>query len=151
MRGWRGRQAGGSMSEIGDEPRFFLSYSLTKALSQESVKVFVAAVNDVVSELKGRVVDPMVSETSQSISEEVVENLQQCDLLIAETSNAAPNVYYEVGFAEALGKPTILFLDDARNDLESPKIDDEMRKIRNRVFGSAHPSDLGDKRYISYK
>lgn len=139
------------MSDEPANPRFFLSYSKTKALSVASVERFVSAVNEVVEKhFGGMVIDPMVSQICRSIRGDVIESLSQCDLVIAETTNAAPNVYYEIGFAEALHKPVILFLDAERGTDDSLATNAEMRRIRSRVFGSEHPSDLGDMRYIPY-
>lgn len=133
------------------KPAFFLSYSTTKAIRPESVKHFVDVVEEVVrTHFNGSIIDPMTSQKSVSIRGDVIESLKECDFVIAETTSAAPNVYYEIGFADALGKPAILFLDADRDKNDSPQSNDGMREIRKRVFGSSHPSDLGDIRYIPY-
>jgi hypothetical protein len=38
----------------------------------------------------------------------VRERIQSCDLLIADTSESNPNVFYELGYADGLGKPVVL-------------------------------------------
>ncbi|HBY60755.1 MAG TPA: hypothetical protein DEH78_13100, partial [Solibacterales bacterium] len=42
------------------------------------------------------------------IFQDMQREIQQADVLIAEVTPANPNVFYELGYAHALGKPTIL-------------------------------------------
>jgi hypothetical protein len=42
------------------------------------------------------------------IFQDIQREIQQAEVVIAEVTPANPNVYYEVGYAHALGKPTIL-------------------------------------------
>ncbi|MGN5480517.1 nucleoside 2-deoxyribosyltransferase [Cupriavidus basilensis] len=42
------------------------------------------------------------------IIQDIVQQLRESAVVIAEITPANPNVYYEVGYAHALGKPTIL-------------------------------------------
>jgi hypothetical protein len=51
-----------------------------------------------------------IDETSGSgvIFQEVQREIGQSDVVIAEITPADPNVFYELGYAQALGKPTIL-------------------------------------------
>ena len=60
----------------------------------------------------------------------ILESIRKADLIIADVSRENPNVLYELGFAHALRKPTILLVD-----------------IKS---GSRLPSDLDGLEYITY-
>jgi hypothetical protein len=62
-----------------------------------------------------------------SIMQEVWAALNACRLVIAETTEINPNVYYELGIAHTLGKPTILISQET--DVEDIPFD-----IRHRRF-----------------
>lgn len=61
----------------------------------------------------------------------ILERIRHADLIVADVSRQNPNVMYELGFAHALRKPTIL--------LASTKSDD-----------SKLPADLAGLRYLPY-
>jgi len=61
----------------------------------------------------------------------ILDRIRQADLIVADVSGQNPNVMYELGFAHALRKPTIL--------LASTKSDD-----------SKLPADLAGFRYLPY-
>ncbi len=44
-----------------------------------------------------------------AITDLVLSHIRQTDVLVADLSGERPNVYYEIGFAHALGKRPILF------------------------------------------
>jgi nucleoside 2-deoxyribosyltransferase len=60
----------------------------------------------------------------------VLDSIREADLIVADVSRQNPNVFYEMGFAHALRKPTILLFD-----------------IKS---GSKLPSDLDGLQYITY-
>ena len=60
----------------------------------------------------------------------ILDGIRRADLIIADVSRQNPNVLYEVGFAHALRKPTILLF--------------------NVKSGSRLPSDLAGLQYILY-
>jgi nucleoside 2-deoxyribosyltransferase len=47
-----------------------------------------------------------------SIREAIRQAIRQADLMIADLSDARPNVLWEIGFAQALGKPVLLLAND---------------------------------------
>jgi 8-oxo-dGTP pyrophosphatase MutT (NUDIX family) len=49
----------------------------------------------------------------------ILEGIRRADLIVADIGRQNPNVLYEVGFAHALRKPTIL-LADLRSDVSVP-------------------------------
>jgi nucleoside 2-deoxyribosyltransferase len=51
------------------------------------------------------------------IFRDIQRELEQAEIIIAEITPANPNVFYELGYAHALGKPTILL---ARRGAELP-------------------------------
>jgi CheY-like chemotaxis protein len=54
---------------------------------------------------------------NDSIIEKIKESIMTSDYLIADLTNSNPNVFYEVGFAHALGKNVILIA-NSTNDLK---------------------------------
>lgn len=61
----------------------------------------------------------------KSIREEIVSRIKQADIIVAEISTLSPNVMYEVGWAHALNKPTIIFADENTKipfDIEDYKV-----------------------------
>lgn len=55
--------------------------------------------------------------TSGQIMEDVTQSIQSATLIIADVTPNNPNVFYELGFAHAIGKPTILLSDKKRDRL----------------------------------
>jgi hypothetical protein len=55
--------------------------------------------------------------TNGQIVADIVENIKEASVVIADVTPDNPNVYYEVGFAHALAKPTILLCDKRRERL----------------------------------
>jgi nucleoside 2-deoxyribosyltransferase len=51
------------------------------------------------------------------VMSQVFEQIARADIVLGEMSGRNPNVFYEIGFAHALGKPTIL-LAKSKEDLE---------------------------------
>ncbi len=64
------------------------------------------------------------------VGETILDALQRADLIIADVSRHSPNVMYELGFAHALRKPTIM--------------------ITSRQAAARLPADLAGYLYVSY-
>ena len=47
-------------------------------------------------------------EHNENILEVIQDRIRQCDVVVADMSGRNPNVFYEIGYARALGRPTIL-------------------------------------------
>ena len=46
--------------------------------------------------------------TEEQIAQNIIETIKQADVVIADITNENPNVYYEIGVAQAFGKPLII-------------------------------------------
>ena len=61
----------------------------------------------------------------QNILKDIISKIQRSDLIIADLSNKNPNVFYELGIAHTMGKPTIMLsqsVNDVPFDLKSYRI-----------------------------
>ena len=55
--------------------------------------------------------------TTGLIINEITQSIQEASVIVADITPANPNVYYEVGYAHALNKPTILLSDKSQERL----------------------------------
>lgn len=55
--------------------------------------------------------------TSTPILQDIIESIQDSTVIIAEITPDNPNVFYEIGYSHAIGKPTILLCDRKREKL----------------------------------
>lgn len=55
--------------------------------------------------------------TAGSIIDDITRSIRECAVVIADVTPNNPNVFYEVGFAHGIGKPTILLSDRKREKL----------------------------------
>ena len=70
--------------------------------------VYVLGIREVIEKL-GMVVDRADDiEHNANILTVVQESIRNADVVIGETTSKNPNCFYEIGYAHALGKPTIL-------------------------------------------
>ncbi|HEV2538283.1 MAG TPA: hypothetical protein VGU03_01120 [Frateuria sp.] len=99
-------------------------------ISDNRAKAFVVMqFGDVYDSIYKEVISPLLSEFGYEavradeihqiglVIEDINSSLRQCAVVIADITPDNPNVYYEVGYAHALGKPTILMCDRARGRL----------------------------------
>lgn len=56
------------------------------------------------------------NEVSKDLIVKIKESIDKCDLVIADLTNANPNVYYEIGLAEAQGKNCIFIYDTRKQE-----------------------------------
>ncbi len=52
---------------------------------------------------------------TESILDRVYNQISKADIIVADMTNRNPNVFYEVGYAHALGKRTILLTQNAED------------------------------------
>ncbi len=65
-----------------------------------------------VRELGVQVLDASEAKASESRVSTVAAWIADADFVVADVSRQNPDVFYELGFAQALGKPTILLVED---------------------------------------
>jgi nucleoside 2-deoxyribosyltransferase len=68
----------------------------------------------------------------------ISDAIHAADLIVVDLSHANPNVMYELGFAHALRKPTVLL---ASRDSGS-KIPSDLAGLSTLLYDPANPSDL---------
>ena len=49
-----------------------------------------------------------MSEPPQTITESIIKGITECQCILADLTHARPSVYFEVGFAQGLGIPSVL-------------------------------------------
>ncbi len=115
---WTGGQVGLLCADY--SPIQFKEFALTRRRAQVfAVMQFSSPYNEIYSEviksvckdLEVRVLRADESYTTGLVIADVTRQIRESHVVIAEISPANPNVYYEVGYAHALGKPTILLAD----------------------------------------
>lgn len=55
--------------------------------------------------------------TTNPILQDIVQSIKECSVIIADITPNNPNVFYEIGYAHAINKPTILLCDRKRDKL----------------------------------
>lgn len=70
--------------------------------------VFILGIRDVAERLSVIVERADDIEHNENILETIQAGIRQCDAVVADASTANPNVFYEIGYAHGIDKPTIL-------------------------------------------
>ena len=81
---------------------------------------------------------------SKSILSQIYNGIKKADFIIADMTDNNPNVYYEIGYAHALGKEVILisqknenipfdFSDMNRIEYDEHNLSDLMAKLKDRI------------------
>ena len=71
----------------------------------------------------------------------ILDGIRRADLIIADVSRQNPNVFYEVGFAHALRKPTILLF-NMKSDYNLPS---DLAGLQYIVYDLANLRGLADR------
>lgn len=101
--------------ELPDE--FPQSVFVAMPFSEDLEDVYIYGIRNCVQNIGFSCVRVDEVEHSGPIVEEMVDQIKRCRIIIAEVSDHNPNVFYEVGWAHALGRNTILL---AREGTELP-------------------------------
>jgi hypothetical protein len=99
-------------------------------VSEQEPKAFVIMqFSDEYNQLYEEVIRPVTEEfgvvcvradeyhTTNPIIEDIINSITEASVVIADITPDNPNVFYEVGYSHALGKPTILLCDKKRTKL----------------------------------
>ena len=71
----------------------------------------------------------------------ILDGIRRADLIIADVSRENPNVLYEIGFAHALRKPTILLFDTKSNE----RLPSDLAGLEFITYDAANPGALADR------
>jgi nucleoside 2-deoxyribosyltransferase len=77
--------------------------------------VYHLGIRDTVKNLGGACERSDEIQYTGGVLEKIYDSIRSADAVIAEVSTPNPNVYYEIGFAHALGKPVVLLTRDVAN------------------------------------
>ena len=91
--------------------RIFVAMPFTRALND----VYLLGVREVAERLGCVVERADEVEHNGYIVSVIQELVRASDILIADTTARNPNVFYEVGYAHALGKPTVLICQEGED------------------------------------
>lgn len=120
------RRADDHQSKETRAPQIFVAMPF----SREFNDVYLLGVRDV-AERVGYVVERADEiEHNGYIVGVITERLRECDVLVADTTTRNPNVLYEVGYAHALGLPTVLIC------REGEEIPFDIKSVNHIVYGS---------------
>ncbi|MES9943793.1 MAG: hypothetical protein ABW080_02410 [Candidatus Thiodiazotropha sp.] len=89
-----------------------------------------------VRELGVQVLDASDAAGSPSMVASISDWLAEADIVVVDVTRRNPNTYYEIGYAHALGKTTILLVDSARSE-SLPEA------LSGNLFLTYDPSNLG--------
>jgi nucleoside 2-deoxyribosyltransferase len=76
--------------------------------SREFDDVYILGIREVAERMDFVVERADSIEHNEEIIDIVREKIRHCDVIVADTTGKNPNVFYEIGYAHALEKPTIL-------------------------------------------
>jgi len=96
-----------------ETPRAFVVMQFTESFNT----LYEEVIKPVCSEFGYQAVRGDDSFKSGSIINEIAQSIQDASVVIADITPNNPNVYYEVGYAHALNKPTILLSDKMQDRL----------------------------------
>jgi len=76
--------------------------------SERTLKVWESGIRAACRALGWQCLRADMINTPGFVVPQVYDSINSADLVIGEMSDRNPNVFYEIGFAHALGKPTVL-------------------------------------------
>ena len=85
--------------------------------TEEYNSLFTEVIRPTCEEYDYKVVRADEFYTSGLIIDDITRSIRECAVVIADVTPNNPNVFYEVGFAHGIGKPTILLSDRKRDKL----------------------------------
>jgi Restriction endonuclease/Nucleoside 2-deoxyribosyltransferase len=91
--------------------RFFVVMPFAPELDD----VYHLGIRDTVKNLGGACERADEIQYTGGVLEKIYDSIRSADAVIAEVSMPNPNVFYEIGFAHALGKPVVLLTRDVTN------------------------------------
>lgn len=108
--------------------------------SPELDDVYYLGIREIVAKLGGVCERADEMEYVGGVVEKIYDSIKTADIVIGEITIPNPNVYYEIGFAHALGKPVILLTKNVENtpfDLRGYRhvIYSSITELRNRLEG----------------
>jgi nucleoside 2-deoxyribosyltransferase len=81
----------------------------TRELDAALEEVYNKAIHPVLREFRYEVIKvDEIRESNKKITDQILLNLERCEVVIADLTGERPNCYYEAGYAHALGKDMIL-------------------------------------------
>jgi nucleoside 2-deoxyribosyltransferase len=105
-----------------------LSAFVASALGHADVdRVYRHAISPVLRKLHIGPVRVDLLNYNEDIDDKILQLIKDCDICIADLTYARPSVYYEAGYASALGKPVIYIV---RRDHFHPNADDIQGNLR---------------------
>jgi hypothetical protein len=106
-------------------PRVFVAMPF----SREFNDVYLLGIRDVAEALSCVVERADEIEHNGYIVDAITDRLKSCAVLIGDTSTRNPNVFYEIGFAQALNIPTVLIC------REGEDLPFDVRAVNHIVYG----------------
>src|SRR5688572_6266796 len=88
-------------------------------------------INDTLRDLDVELMSIEDSSPTATVTAGMTGAIQKADVIVADVTNGSPNVWYELGYAQALRKPTMLLLS-------------------TKAIGASIPSDLTGSHMIVY-
>lgn len=104
-----------------DQPTCFVIMPFSEAWSEN---VYKNLIEPAVNEVNLKCIRGDEIERTGQLNSNIFKTLQKVGLVIAEISSPNPNVYYEIGVADTLGKETLFLYDPGKNNkIPADKVD----------------------------
>ena len=126
--------------------------------AQEFNDIYLLGIRDVAERLGFTVERADEIEHSGSIVDVIIDRIKTCQVLIADTTNSNPNVFYEIGYGNALDVPTVLICKkgnsipfdlSSRNHIVYGSIVDLQQRLEKRLQAMIMPPKAHGPRNIT--